>query len=331
MAASLATLRPTFDRFYSLLNDEQKARLVAMTLSKVTAPQSEERTRFRENRDPAQRPGSSGDGSYCQQWVKYLKSWPVRQIEDRTPLSDDQRATIYRAASKLGTRCHADDHFTPPGCLDAGEEELKAWQQSVDSILPEALDLKTSSLIPVNTSHPAMRNLKLSFELSPARAWTRNAHGSSARVNSCFPCASHKRSICAGPEKAWATGPAARSTSRASCTTAKNGCASAAYGSAPSSALRGAAPSRSAHRCSIPSSAAHCGSIPSCAAHRRATSSGPAYRSANSQDGSAGSYFAARGVADTRRSIRSTAEHTRPRGAKFTCSNRSVVGPTAAV
>ena len=73
----------------------------------------------------------------------------------RTPLSDDQRATlydltatIYRAASKLGTRCHADDHFTPPGCLDAGEEELKAWQQSVDSILPEALDLKTSSLIP---------------------------------------------------------------------------------------------------------------------------------------------------------------------------------------
>jgi hypothetical protein len=81
MAASLATLRPTFDRFYSLLNDEQKARLVAMTLSKVTAPQSEERTRFRENRDQAHRPGSSGDGSYCQQWVKYLRSWPIRQIE----------------------------------------------------------------------------------------------------------------------------------------------------------------------------------------------------------------------------------------------------------
>jgi hypothetical protein len=144
MAASLATLRPTFDKFYGLLNDEQKARLVAMTLSKVTLPQSEERSRSRENRDPAHRPGSSGEGSYCQQWVKYLRSWPVRQVEDRTPLSDDQRASlydltasIYRAASKLGTRCHADDHFTPPGRLDAREEELKALQQSVDSISPE--------------------------------------------------------------------------------------------------------------------------------------------------------------------------------------------------
>jgi predicted translin family RNA/ssDNA-binding protein len=139
MAASLATLRPTFDKFYGLLNDEQKARLVAMTLSKVTLPQSEERSRSRENR-----PGSSGEGSYCQQSVKYLRSWPVRQVEDRTPLSDDQRASlydltasIYRAAGKLSTRCHADDHFTPPGRLDAREEELKALQQSVDSISPE--------------------------------------------------------------------------------------------------------------------------------------------------------------------------------------------------
>jgi LTXXQ motif family protein len=94
MAASLATLRPTFDKFYGLLNDEQKARLVAMTLSKVTLPQSEERSRSRENRDPAHRLGGSGDGSYCQQWVKSLKSWPVRQIEDRTPLSLTTNALV---------------------------------------------------------------------------------------------------------------------------------------------------------------------------------------------------------------------------------------------
>jgi hypothetical protein len=156
----------------------------------------------------------------------------------------------------------------------------------------------------------------------------RNAHGSSVRVNSCLLRASRKRSICAGPEKTWGTGPAARSTSRAGCTIAKNGCASAAYGCAsaaracaPGSALRGTTPSRAAHRCSTPSRAAH----------HRAISSGPAYRSAICKVGSAGSYFAARGIADARRSIRSTAQHTRPRGAKFTCSNRSVVGPTAAV
>ena len=161
-----------------------------------------------------------------------------------------------------------------------------------------------------HASHRATRNLKLSYELSLARAWTRNAHGSSLRVNSCFP-ASRKRSICARPEKTWATGPAARCTSGACCTTAKNGCASAARGCAPGSTLRGTTPSR--------------------AAHRRATSSGPTYRSASSQDGSAGSYFAARAIADALRAIRGIAEHTRPRGANFTCSNRSVVGPPAAV
>jgi hypothetical protein len=143
----------------------------------------------------------------------------------------------------------------------------------------------------------------------------RNVHGSSVRVNSCFPRASRKRSICAGAEKG--TGPAAPSTSRAGCTTAKNSCASAAHGCA--SAARGCAPG-SALR----------GTTPSRTAHHRAISSGPAYHSAI-RVGSAGSYFAARGIADARRSIRSTAEHTQPRGAKFTCRNRSVVGPTAAV
>jgi hypothetical protein len=108
--------------------------------------------------------GKSGSGTAAWQfWRRFLLSAMGQVFEElanqadrvRTPLSDDQRATlydltatIYRAASKLGTRCHADDHFTPPGRLDAREEELKAWQQSVDSILPEALDLKTSSLIP---------------------------------------------------------------------------------------------------------------------------------------------------------------------------------------
>jgi hypothetical protein len=71
----------------------------------------------------------------------YLKSWPVRQIEDRASLSDDQRATlyeltaaIYRAAGKLKTACDADDRFTPPGRLEAREEQLKAVQESVEAI-----------------------------------------------------------------------------------------------------------------------------------------------------------------------------------------------------
>jgi hypothetical protein len=104
MAASLAALRPTFARFYDLLNDEQKARLVAKTVSTDSQSRSDDKSRSLQNQDVTNRRGESS----CQQWVLYLKSWPVRQIEDRASLSDDQRAAlyeltaaIYRAASKL--------------------------------------------------------------------------------------------------------------------------------------------------------------------------------------------------------------------------------------
>ena len=141
MAVSLATLRPAFATFYGLLSDEQKARLVAMMLSKDPDAQSEEKSRS--HQDATRQIGGSRGVSNCQQWVAYLKSWPIRQIEDRASLSDDQRATlyeltggIYRAAGKLKATCLADDRFTPSGRLDAREEQLKALQQSVDAISP---------------------------------------------------------------------------------------------------------------------------------------------------------------------------------------------------
>jgi LTXXQ motif family protein len=143
MAVSLATLRPAFATFYGLLNDEQKARLVAMTPSRDAQSQSEEASRSRQSQDVAQRRDSSGGDLYCQQWVTYLKRWPIRQIEDRGHLSDDQRANlydltaaIYREAGRLGRVCHADDRFTPPGRLDARQQQLKALAQSVDAISP---------------------------------------------------------------------------------------------------------------------------------------------------------------------------------------------------
>jgi hypothetical protein len=141
MAASLGTLRPAFATFYGLLNDEQKARLVAMTPPRDAQTQSEEASRSRQSQDVAQRRGSSDGDLYCQQWITYLKSWPIRQIEDRGHLSDDQRANlydltaaIYREAARLGTVCHADDRFTPPGRLEARQQQLKALGQSVDAI-----------------------------------------------------------------------------------------------------------------------------------------------------------------------------------------------------
>ena len=139
MAASLAALRPAFVTFYDLLNDEQKARLVAKTISTDAQPRSAEKSRSNQSQDVANRHSNS----YCQQWVLYLKSWPIRQIDDRSSLPEDQRAilyeltaAIYRATGKLKTVCSGDDRFTPPGRLDAREEQLKALKESVDAISP---------------------------------------------------------------------------------------------------------------------------------------------------------------------------------------------------
>jgi len=141
MSASLATLQPAFATFYGSLNDEQKARLVAMTLPREAANQSEQASRSRQNQD--EKSGSSDDNFFCQQWVMYLKKWPIRQIEGRGSLSDDQlatlyelTATIYRAASKLRSVCSVDERLTPPGRLDARAEQLKALRESVDAISP---------------------------------------------------------------------------------------------------------------------------------------------------------------------------------------------------
>jgi hypothetical protein len=143
MGASLATLRPAFATFYGLLNDEQKARLVAMTSPRDAQAQSEEASNSPQSQDVAQRRGSSNGDLYCQQWVTYLKRWPIRQIEEQASLSDDQHATlyeltaaIYRSAGKLRTVCTADDRFTPPGRLDARAEQLKALKESVEAISP---------------------------------------------------------------------------------------------------------------------------------------------------------------------------------------------------
>ena len=143
MAASLASLRPAFAKFYGLLSDEQKARLVAMTSSKDAQAQSEGKSRSRQSQDLARNHGNSDGDFDCQQWIMYLKKWPIRQIEDRAHLSDDQRANlydltaaIYRSAGKLGSVCHADNRFTPPGRLDARQEQLQALEQSIDAISP---------------------------------------------------------------------------------------------------------------------------------------------------------------------------------------------------
>jgi hypothetical protein len=127
---NLPSRRPT--TFYGLLNDEQKARLVAMGISNNASGKE----------DVASKQNGPKD-SLCQHWVVNLRSWPVRQIEEGTSLSDEQHAAlyeltaaIYRAAGRLGKACIAEDRFTPPGRLEARQDALEALQKGIDAIRP---------------------------------------------------------------------------------------------------------------------------------------------------------------------------------------------------
>jgi hypothetical protein len=101
MAASLAALRPTFATFYGLLDDEQKARLVAMTMSNNPEAQPAQIRRPIGKQDIAHKRSDSKQDSLCQQWVINLRSWPIRQIEDGASLSDEQHATLYELTAAI--------------------------------------------------------------------------------------------------------------------------------------------------------------------------------------------------------------------------------------
>jgi hypothetical protein len=142
IAASLATLRPALATFYEALDDEQKARLVAIDFSRKSLPKSDRgegetaNGRAPNGSDPAQDP-------VCNRWIAILRSWPVRQVESGISLSDEQRASlydltaaIYRAISGLVGACPAGDHFTALGRLDARQRQLQALRHGIDAIRP---------------------------------------------------------------------------------------------------------------------------------------------------------------------------------------------------
>ena len=88
---ALAPVRPTLETFYRLLDDEQKARLVAMSFSHDAQPQA---------RRSAPSRGGAGErqadrGPVCRLWIAMLRSLPVRQIENDFTLSDERRAAMY--------------------------------------------------------------------------------------------------------------------------------------------------------------------------------------------------------------------------------------------
>ena len=141
MAGSLQSLRPALVAFYGSLDDEQKAQLVAVSLSDSQTARKLILGAGPEDATSAEQP------STCIQWADTLRSWPVRQIESAAALSDFQRASLYelaaalyRSAGDLAQACPSKNRpiLTPLSRLEAKVNLIRAMRQDIQAIQPFA-------------------------------------------------------------------------------------------------------------------------------------------------------------------------------------------------
>jgi hypothetical protein len=132
MIAAVATVQPSLDKFYSLLNDEQKARLNALA-----EDQRSSTTARKGNRSLAQS---------CDVAQPAALKWPAEEIDARLHPTDAQRASLValqdasaKAAETLKTSCQADNAVTPPARLAAVGKRLDTMLEAV-KLVRSALD-----------------------------------------------------------------------------------------------------------------------------------------------------------------------------------------------
>jgi hypothetical protein len=141
VADALGGLRPAVVKFHALLSDEQKGRLITMTLSDGRPSRS-----GRTGKNSAGANGGNQEAkAFCAQWAAILRTWPVKQLDAGMQLSDGQRAALYevsaavfRSAGDLVEACPMANPVTPLARLDATRDELQALRQDIDAIRPAA-------------------------------------------------------------------------------------------------------------------------------------------------------------------------------------------------
>jgi LTXXQ motif family protein len=129
MLQAVQLVRPTLEKFYQSLSDEQKERFNALDESNGPAG------RQRQQPDVAQLCGGRGP--------QQIANLPTGQIERSLRLSDAQEAalkelndTSAKAADILRVNCPAEQTLTPTGRLAAMEQRLDAMLQAMDTVQP---------------------------------------------------------------------------------------------------------------------------------------------------------------------------------------------------
>jgi hypothetical protein len=134
MIAAVGTVQPALDKFYGLLNDEQKARLTALGQDQ-------------RNRQAARKTGGSLVQS-CTAAQSGATDWPAAEIESRLHPTDAQRASLTalqeasaKAADMLKASCQPDSTLTPPARLAAVGKRLDVMLQAVETVKAALDDL----------------------------------------------------------------------------------------------------------------------------------------------------------------------------------------------
>jgi hypothetical protein len=132
MIAAVETVQSPLQKFYDLLNDEQRARLNALAQD--------------QRKGEAARSSNSPLAQNCGATQPGVMDWPTAQIEARLHPTEAQRASLTalqdasaKAAEMLKNACPATEPITPPARLEAIANRLDTMLQAV-KIVRTALD-----------------------------------------------------------------------------------------------------------------------------------------------------------------------------------------------
>jgi LTXXQ motif family protein len=135
MIAAVNIVQSPLDRFYGLLNDEQKARFTALGQDQGRDQRGDRRG------GRAERSAEDQLAQGCGSTQPGATEWPTAEIEARLHPTEAQRASLAnlkdasaRAADMLKASCTPDTTLTPPARLVAVGKRLDTMLQAVETV-----------------------------------------------------------------------------------------------------------------------------------------------------------------------------------------------------
>lgn len=130
MISAVGTVQPPLQKFYDLLNEEQKAKLNAL---------GEDQRRAEAAKSAKGKSGSLAEN--CGAAQAGVTGWPSAEIDARVHPTDAQRASLAalqdataKAADMLKASCQPSEAITPPARLEAVGKRLDVMLQAVKSV-----------------------------------------------------------------------------------------------------------------------------------------------------------------------------------------------------